>query len=129
MTELEKVADQARIRVGNFRGSTIYPESPVCGFVCDEVLDILGHPLGLVKVRFEFLDTLHFVIHNRPKYKIYDLQFKQFIHSKFRSKTPDILTIDLNRLDRIDSMFRSIGMFQEIATQYSSSLSTLANKK
>jgi hypothetical protein len=127
MIELTQIADQARINVGKFRGSVIYPESPVCGFVCDEVLDILGHPTGLKKVRLEFPDTLHFVLQDSPKNKIYDLQFKQFIYPEFRDNIPDILTIDLSRLKNIKSTFTSLGMFQEVATVYTNLLNTLIN--
>lgn len=129
MIELASIVNIARKNVGNFRGSVVYPESPVCGFVCDEVLDILERQNELEKVMFEFSQTLHYVLHNKTINKIYDVQFKQFIHPKLRAKLPDILIIDLNQLGKVEAKLTSIGMYEEIATEYSSRLFRLTNNK
>jgi hypothetical protein len=114
--------NKARQDLSKKRGYPIYPESHVCRFVCEGVVDSLGND-QIEKIDLSLPGTEHHVLREKNgQGKIYDPQYKQFIPVEMCDLLPDTLIIIPGDKKDLVQKLTEMGIPQETAESYSAGI-------
>lgn len=125
---IEKVLgaiDEARVQLSQKRGYPIYPEAPVCGFICEGVIQMHGDRLPVENFPIELPGTLHHVIRTTDGKTVFDPQYKQFVPAHLHQDLPDVLILNLAKGEDLSSRLQKMAIPKNIADPYAEALTEL----